>query len=65
MDEYGVKRYIDPDVDALGLPTELTRPSLAMVRNPIIVLASDSSQIETTRPVVFSDLTADEREQLR
>src|SRR6266536_4996163 len=65
MDEYRVKRYIDPDVDAPGLPTEPTRPSPVMVRNPIIVLASDPSQIETTRLAVFSDLTADEREQLR
>ena len=36
-----------------------------MVRNPIIVPASDPSQIESTRPAVFSDLTADKREQLR
>ena len=64
-DEYGVKCYIDPDIDAPGLPSEPTRPSPAMVRSPISVSASQPPQTDSTRPAVFSDLTSDEREQLR
>ena len=65
MDEYRVKRYIDPDIVALGLPSEPTRPSLTMIRPTTSVLANDSTQPATTRPTLFSDLTADEYEQLR
>ena len=64
-DEYGVKGYIDPDIVAPGLPSEPTRPSPAMVRPITLVTASHPPQIDYTRPTAFSDLTSDEREQLR
>ncbi len=42
-DEYGVKRYIDPDIIAPGLPSELTRLSLTMIRPTTSVLVNDST----------------------
>ena len=64
-DEYGVKCYIDPDIIALGLPSEPTRPSPTVIRPTTFVPASHPPQIDHTRPTAFSDLTSDEREQLR
>ena len=64
-DEYRVKRYIDPDIVAPGLPSEPTRPSPTMIRPTTSVLANDSTQPTTTRPTLFSDLIVGEREQLR
>jgi hypothetical protein len=39
-DKYSVKCYIDPDIVALGLPSELNRPSPTTVRPTTLVLAS-------------------------
>ena len=64
-DEYGVKRYIDPDVVNPGLPSEPTRPLPSMVQSPIVIPASHPPQTDDTRPAVFSDLTSDEHKQLR
>ena len=64
-DEYGVKCYINPNIVALGLPYKPIRPSLTVVRPTTFVPASHPPQIDYTRPTAFSDLTSDEREQLR
>ena len=63
-DEYGVKDYIDPNIPFLGLPTEPIRPSPSVIRPMVFVPAIYSPQIDYTRPILFSDLTPDEREQL-
>lgn len=64
-DEHGVKGYINPDVASPRLPTQPIRPSPTIIWPTTVIPATQPDQGNSTRPTLFSDLTADEREQLR
>ncbi|PVH75543.1 hypothetical protein DL98DRAFT_593049 [Cadophora sp. DSE1049] len=58
-DEYGVKRYINPDILDPGLPVAPVRPTPEMIKPGVPGINGEP------RPTTYSDLDANEREQLR